>query len=130
MGLKNFTLKFYGGSSPLLCRKYLRSCFPDFQKIYAHKWLCTAVCGHNIFFVNVRWLSTTKNIFSTNYFPKIFYIVLPICSEQIAGQRRVGFCLFQIYNNIFNVNCQDVFCMFLYICLFQQKLYSLIENCP
>ncbi len=28
---------------------------PVFDKIYAHKWLCTAVCGHNIFSVNQYW---------------------------------------------------------------------------
>ena len=55
--ISNFNQKnFVGeGSSPLLCRKYLWIVNPVFRKIYAHKWLCTAVCGHNIFFVNVCW---------------------------------------------------------------------------
>ncbi len=47
---------FLGGSStPLLCRKYLRMRNLVFCKIYAHKWLNQAVCGHNIFFVAIRW---------------------------------------------------------------------------
>ena len=44
------------GSSPFSCRKYLRMVFSVFHKIYAHKWLYTAVCGHNIFFVSISWL--------------------------------------------------------------------------
>ena len=44
------------GSSPFSCRKYLRMVFSVFHKIYAHKWLYTAVCGHKIFFVSVSWL--------------------------------------------------------------------------
>ena len=52
--LKNFTRE---GSSPLLCRKYLRKRTSFFYKIYAHKWLCTAVCGHNIFLVTICWWS-------------------------------------------------------------------------
>ena len=43
------------GSSPLSCRKYLWIANPVFRKIYAHKWLCTAVCGHNIFLVTISW---------------------------------------------------------------------------
>ena len=46
---------FRGSSNPFLYRKYLRKGNPVFHKIYAHKWLCTAVCGHNIFFVNQCW---------------------------------------------------------------------------
>ena len=38
-----------------MCRKYLRNSNPVFHKIYAHKWLCTAVCGHNIFLVTFTW---------------------------------------------------------------------------
>ena len=49
---KNFTRE---GSSPFSCRKYLWSRSPDFRKIYAHKWLCRAFCGHNIFFVVFSW---------------------------------------------------------------------------
>ena len=43
------------GSSPLSCRKYLWTVNPVFRKIYAHKWLCIAVCGHNIFLVTISW---------------------------------------------------------------------------
>ena len=48
------------GSSPLSCRKYLWTANPVFSKIYAHKWLCAAVCGHNIFFVSVSCDIVTK----------------------------------------------------------------------
>ena len=44
------------GSSPFSCRKYLWTVNPVFRKIYAHKWLCIAVCGHNIFLVTISWL--------------------------------------------------------------------------
>ena len=43
------------GSSPFSCRKYLWTVNPVFFKIYAHKWLCTTVCGHNIFLVTISW---------------------------------------------------------------------------
>ena len=46
---------FRGRSNPFLCRKYLRKCNPFFRKIYAHKWLCAAFCGHNIFLVTSLW---------------------------------------------------------------------------
>ena len=36
---------------------------PVLRKIYAHKWLCTAVCGHNIFLVTISCDSLTKKIF-------------------------------------------------------------------
>ena len=49
------------GSSPLSCRKYLWTANPVFSKIYAHKWLCAAVCGHNIFFVSVSWCARQES---------------------------------------------------------------------
>ena len=44
-----------GGFKSILCRKYLRTVFSVFHKIYAHKWLYTAVCGHKIFLVTFSW---------------------------------------------------------------------------
>lgn len=43
------------GSSSVSCQKYSRTVNPVFHKIYARKWLCTAVCGHNIFLVTISW---------------------------------------------------------------------------
>ena len=64
---------FRGSSNPLLCRKYLRNRNLVFHKIYAHKWLCTAVCGHNIFLVTIRWRrwrdSNSRNAFTFTWFP-------------------------------------------------------------
>ena len=68
---KNVLENFVGeGSSPFSCRKYLRSVNSVFQKIYAHNWLYTAVCGHNIFFVSVSWQCT-----SPTYLIKTFYTI-------------------------------------------------------
>ncbi len=50
--LENFVR---GSSNPLSCRKYLRKRNLVFYKIYAHKWLCVAFCGHNIFLVTLSW---------------------------------------------------------------------------
>ena len=44
-----------GGLTPFSCRKYLRKAISVFRKIYAHKWLYTAFCGHNIFLVTISW---------------------------------------------------------------------------
>ena len=44
-----------GGFESIFPRKNLRKSNPVFGKIYTHKWLCTAVCGYNIFFVSERW---------------------------------------------------------------------------
>ena len=44
-----------------MCRKYLRMRTLVFHKIYAHKWLCTAVCGHNIFLVTISWCAQQES---------------------------------------------------------------------
>ena len=44
-----------GDSSPFSYRKYSWTVNPVFHKIYARKWLYTAVCGRDIFLVTFSW---------------------------------------------------------------------------
>ncbi|MGN0679254.1 MAG: hypothetical protein ACI4JS_06285, partial [Oscillospiraceae bacterium] len=54
---KNRPQNFVGeGSSTFSCKKYLLTVILDFEKIYAHKRLKKAICGHNIFLVTLSWL--------------------------------------------------------------------------
>ena len=46
----------YTGVQILFPSKNIYGCvFLIFAKIYARKWLCQAVCGHNIFFAKICW---------------------------------------------------------------------------
>ena len=66
---QNFVRKFYtrGGQVHFPSKNIYGSAFLILKKIYARKWLCQAVCGHNIFLSNVdvyaiqyRFLYRTK----------------------------------------------------------------------
>ena len=67
----------YVGVQILFSSNNIYGCvFLIFAKIYARKWLCQAVCGHNIFFTKNSWCRWRD----LNSIGQVLYLSLACCN--------------------------------------------------